>query len=414
MNDEKTEIYSSFILMYIISMKYIMKKYNRFIALILILSVSILLVACGDRSGISDDTDSYIDESMIEEYIFIPYVPQSGAAPVLSYPVSGTVMHEDLFFYWYMDSLRQLVVAEMDASGIVARETYIPLAEGVIQIGGLLIAGDEYFDVITISNNTAGDRSIDYVKYNRRGESVSVISLSHIIPDTAFRFYVSQVVFSDDGEFVLAVNEGGFGYELYLFNNNGVLSGRLQLDYNLEIIRLKDGRVVALNQDGDSYSLREIDFDKGEWGRTIPLSVNSAQGLFPAGLSQSYDFFIDTGSHLIGYSLNAGIQTILLNLVESGFVNLWNHYIGFFSDNRFIALSAEISYYMQISRDDLQEHQVILTLGGAGIPDEIRREVVRFNRENGLYQIQLIVQLLYVDSVYSYAKNSIFLHIRLY
>jgi hypothetical protein len=185
--------------------------------------------------------------------------------------------------------------------------------------------------------------------------------------------------------------------------SDGKTLGELQVTLDQSIIKLKDGRVVALNNDGNSDFLHVIDFTLGNWGEKITLPTSNAQKVITASASDPYDILIDDGKEFIGYTLDTATQTPLLNWLETGVNVGHNHQIGVLSDGRIFTLfvdlvfpgSAQSDWYSEIfiftkkERSDEEDERTILTLGGLYIPAYIRIEVAEFNRENRNYQIQI-------------------------
>ena len=142
-----------------------------FICLIFI----ILLPACSEKSVTDDDTGinrviGDIDNSIIEKYVFLF---ESENIPVASYPVLGATIHGEQLFYWYIDSAQKLVIAGLTSDGNIVKETHIPLPEGVTQIGGLQIIENNYFQVIIVTRDTNGDRTVIYRLYDHHGDNIS-------------------------------------------------------------------------------------------------------------------------------------------------------------------------------------------------------------------------------------------------
>jgi len=381
---------------------------KRIITAIIIISLfAFLLVACGDgreeQSELPIDNvnidnvnvgNAVIDNMIIDNYVFLS---QRIDLPTIPYEILGATLHENHLFYWFTNSIPQLVVVELTADGNVVQETYIPLQEGVVHSVSLHITENNYFEIITVIDEADNGVTVLYEIYSRQGENISTLDLNHIVSPGNFIFHVSQVIFTNDGNFVLAIMKGGHAYEIYVLNSDGTLLGQLQLDFNSNLIKLQDGRVVALISDRESNSLREIDFAAGDWGETLPLAVTYVQEVFPSESSQPYDFLIDDGSYLVGYTLETATQTPILNLFEIGIIDLTDSYSGFFPDGRFFTLTtsfltdwlAELYIFTPTPREDIQEQPITLTLGGIQFTSEIRREVLRFNRENQEYQIEL-------------------------
>ena len=182
-----------------------------------------------------------------------------------------------------------------------------------------------------------------------------------------------------------------------------------------DVTQLRDGSVVALDweQEGDRTFdiLRKIDFETGEFGETFQLTAPNVWNLYPAG-NYPFDLLLDDGNHLFGYDLATGERTILLNWIEAGMAFGWNYHVGFLADGRISVLasdwvnrggrggrgsdewSTELIVLTRIPRSELPE-RTVLTLGGTWFPDELRREVVAFNRESRTHQIQVVDYAMY-------------------
>lgn len=389
------------------------RKTLKILSFLLCIVMLMSLFACSknDEPDIDDGEDNDddikletviggVDNSILENYI---YLPQHIDMPVIPYPVLGATAREDQLFYWYMDKIPQLVVVELTVDGNVVQRLNISLPDGIRQVASLKITDRNEIEIINVVYDDNNGFKVNYGMFNMQGENIFTSDLSQIISNNSTRFHIENAITTDDGNIAILTRENIRNLELYLLNNNGTLLGQLQTGFNPEIVRLKDDRVVVLSDDGISSSLREIDFKTGEWGETLPFVAANVNRLFPTVDPQPFDMIIDDGNYLIGYTLETGIQTPLLNMIEAGIVSLTYHHVGFFSDGHFFTLTTdllpggsfddwrtELSVFARFPRGEVHEQQTILTLGGIWISDEIRREIVRFNRENQDYQIQLI------------------------
>lgn len=314
-----------------------------FLTLLAVASLAVFS-ACGNDGGGGSSGNHFVDNSVIDNYI---YLPERVGLLDLQHPAHGAMAHGDRIVYWHTDSTLSFMITELDGDVIFERD------------------------------------------------------LSDISRDDVL-FSVLQVAFADNGNMALVTMDGAsLNFMIHLINNSGVVIGELELDFGRNIAGLQDGRVVALVQDGGSNILREIDFDTGDWGKTIPLTVTNAQRIFSVGNNQSFDLLIDTGSHVAGYELETATQTPLFSWMDIGVVNAHNAQVGLLSDGRaFLFLMeflstgdsfewfTELSVLTRTSRADMPEH-IVIRLGGVFIDSDIREQVLVFNRENTHYQIEI-------------------------
>jgi len=247
--------------------------------------------------------------------------------------------------------------------------------------------------------------------YNPQGEEISTKALTDITTPDDIPFLLEQVAFTNDGNFVIVIN-GGFneGNHVYVYNNEGLLLGKLFINFNESIATLHDGRAVALKRSDTESSLREIDFTTGDWGASTSFPVPNVKHILSAGSSQQFDLLADDGSYLYGFSFESHTLTPILNWIESN-IKLPHdrYYLAFLDEDRFSLFYTEFIFIgdnyevfddlfvlSRTSREEMPE-RTIITLGGLWFSDELRMEIIAFNRENQYYQIQLKDYNIYGD-----------------
>jgi len=376
------------------------------------------LAACSDGGSDGDGSadgviDGSMDSSIFDAYI---YQPQQIYSTDLSYPVLGTLVHEDRILYWYSDSSPAAVVINMAEDGSDRRETRIPAYGLRVGIGGLKVTDDGNYKIVINTYNEEGN-TIIYGVYSPQGAVISEQELEGFGTPNNVSLRIEQVVFADDGSLVIRAISLGPEYDLYLFDNEGALLGQLQILFDQSIIKLPDGRAAALFRNGINYNLHVIDIDTGDWGEAIPLTIPNILRLIPVGSNQSFDLLVDDGRQLYGYALDTHTNTPLLDWTEARLVLTHDYHIGALSDDSIIAFHtglipggspakwlAEIYVLTRTPRSDIPEHTV-LVLGGFWFPDAVRREVAAFNTENQHYQIELREYIQPGDSWHDAVSN---------
>jgi len=364
----------------------------------------LILAACGDKSDNENNEnsrppglDSISDTSILDEYVYQPF---QISLPEASYPVNGALVHEDRVIYWYSTSDMTIVVVNMAADGSDRQETNIPVSGLTVRVGGLRVTDEGNYAIVMRTFDEDGNNII-YGVYSPQGARISSKELEIIDVPDGFAIQIEQVAFDDSGNIAIIIGGIGTEDELHLLDKDGTPLGKLAVAYFQSIVRLQDGRIAVSDFSGANYFLHEVDFTKVGLGETFPLSITGVRKVLPAGSDQTYDLLVDDGNYLYGYHLNTNSKTTLLNWLETKLALSPDYHIGFLSNNRIAILYAEFSqagenvFWMtdlfiltRIPRSDLPEHTV-LTIGGFWFTDEIRQEVIAFNRSNHEYQIEL-------------------------
>jgi hypothetical protein len=162
---------------------------------------------------------------------------------------------------------------------------------------------------------------------------------------------------------------------------------------------------TSLNPDSvEPDSLQVIDTTTGVLGEVFVLPTSDARGIITPSAYDAFDILIHTDEYLIGYSLDTGVQTPLLNWSETGVDTARSlSHAGILPDGRIVVLFTvfddygwddEIVTFSKTDRLDQTERlddndKTVITLGGLDISDNIRKEVAAFNRENRSYHIQI-------------------------
>ena len=385
-----------------------------------LLALALLLSACGGPEG----GDVNINDTIIANYA---YVATQVEIPGISSHLQGSMTHGDRIYYYYTDhhfptreedwetwepSPPDLVIISVGADGSDSQRITIPMTGDSVDVAGLHITEAGHFGMILVSRNwdsPDNNTTVTYKEFNLQGEEHFSQDISEIVPAGSGWFQIERVFFAEDGHTVLSAWEDR-GSAIYLLDRSRAPAGRLEMDSHPRgITQLGDGRVVVFDaeRDGDRWSevLREVDFDAGEWGESIPVSVANVRDLYPAEADAPYDLYFDDGTHLFGYNIETGERFLRLNWIEAELATEWGYYLSFLPDGRLAVMSgnydheidnwaAELLVLTRVPREQLPVREII-TLGGFGIWGDIRTQVVEFNRNSQTHQIQVHDYMMY-------------------
>jgi len=408
-------------------MKFMMgnRKMKRVCALFMLIC-TFLFVACS-RDNVDDyesegKTESYgnRDNTFLENYV---YMPRQVNFPDPAYPLQGATAFGEMIYYWYVNSAPDIVIVSMMADGSEKQETRIPAQGLAVDVGGVQITEDGFYNIVRNEFHENYGNIVIYGIYDQHGAEVYSRDISDIVTPNRASVLLEQAVFTEDGNLALTV-WGDRGNELYLFKSEGASPSPLSLGNSQvgfhSIVKLRDGRVMALHRDGDRNYLQEIDFAAGDWGEVTPLLIRNARKLLPAMDDQPFDLLVDDGSYLYGYTFETETQTPLISWIEAGISTVHSYYIGQLADERIFLLNIvstpsedsfnyDIEFYVltRIDRADIMSERTVLTLGLLGsmlVFEELLQEVMAFNRENPHYQIELINYLDEADGDWDAAE----------
>ena len=393
-----------------------MKTYTqRMGSFALILTLLLSLVACG---GSGEDSERVIDHTIIETYI---YLPEFSTLAHVSAGIQGAMVHNGRIYYYYMElyfpdrddtapdewvlPTSTIVVEHMLPDGTNLSRTEIPNAGAFVDIAALSIT--EAGDLTLLFTDSEGmgpehRTSIVYAHYNPQGVELTRRELEGIVPPNSGRFHIEQALVTKDGGMALLAIVDGRSV-VYLLDEDLTLHHQMEPDGFTQVMgQTQDGRVLVV----DAPSMREIKLETGTFGDTFPIPTGNIRGLHPARVGDTFDLYIDDGTHLFGYNLTTGAQTMLLNWTEANLAGSQSFHLNFVDNRRLSLLSGnmiggsfdnwhtEHALLVRTPRADLPEWET-LTLGGFYIYRGVLAQVAAFNRSNQAYQIEIKDYFMY-------------------
>jgi len=253
-----------------------------------------------------------------------------------------------------------------------------------------------------------GENESKLVSMNAEGEMQMNVNINALFPEEENLYlYDSNIVMGDGGVIYVVGNMA-----IYAITAVGERLGEVPVDgvntYVDGICILGDGTVAAFLYDytSDTYNitLKPLDFDEGKMGESIPIPDN-VSGYSTVRGDENYDFYWATDSYFFGYDIETGESTNLLSWLGCNVdFSPWQSKPVVFPDGTIVVVSSlydynritdEVIYTNEIAtltRTPASEvtHKQTLTLACVWLDYDLRREVLRFNRENTDYQIDVI------------------------
>lgn len=234
-------------------------------------------------------------------------------------------------------------------------------------------------------------------KLSNTGAEQTKINLNDFIekpanPDQGESIYIRATFVDDKGNLYLGDGNG----TVYLVGSDGQFSFKLTQDgYINGFASLKDGSVgiVGNNKEG-ANAIKIIDLNTKAWGKEykLPNTVwNTSSG------GNVYDFCYNDSSSLFGYDLATETSTKILTWLNCNVDGNNIQYSTILDDGNVFAINNtwnengnifEVITLVKTPRSEVKEKK-ILTMATMWLDYNIRAEILKFNKTNTEYQIQI-------------------------
>ena len=305
---------------------------------------------------------------------------------------------------------------------------YVPMdtdfgAEGSITnsyIQSINIAPDGY---LWVSENTSAyhiSSEGDYVddgslntlrKLDLTGAEISSVDLSMLADEqsgssaygmmSSYRssFYVSGFAIDKDGKIII----GGGNNSIYVLDSEGKLLYKIEGDdssYVEGLVQLADGRVAARVYER-GMSLKILDTEAKKLGDSFSLGSYNVNQIYPGG--GDYDIYYTDQSNLYGYKFEGEESTKIVNWISCDIDSSYMSALVPLDDGRILCIldnyeiDEEGMYHSKLEMATLVkkpasevEERVTLTMAMQWMDWNLRREIIKFNKTNGKYRIEVI------------------------
>lgn len=328
---------------------------------------------------------------------------------------------EDLYvsgYSWEDDgSDSSIVFYKLGAQGEVAEEYRISTGE-YVNISGLYM--DENADIYCIKNdyhpveavNSGEDgeeyetEEVEYLdeyylsKMSLSGEEIFSVKLNDLpefqrINEENGYFYVRDLIYDrEKGLFVNSYNN------LFMFDFEGNLvkvipgKGEENLLDGGEFYMLEDGRCAAVLYGDTSMYLATVDLETASIKEKYDLPGRSYEYSFYPG--HGYDFYMTNDYGVFGYNLGDKDKTQLMSFIDSDMDINRIYEIEGMDEESFMGMydDPETGYptlakFTKVPPEEVKERQAI-TLAMPSTDWNVRRAVIKFNKENQQYKISIL------------------------
>lgn len=230
-------------------------------------------------------------------------------------------------------------------------------------------------------------------KLSPTGAEVSSIDLSSLDDGSQEYFYINYMAADDAGNIYIADSNNNIA----IFSGDGASLGTIKCDgYVNTLVKLGDGKVYASgnNEEGKS-SLSVVDAAKKQLGEKQDIP-NQAWNFYDGG--SNYDLSYSDGSSLYGFNFGDETPTKILTWINSDINSDYMIFSRILDDGNVFAISNNYDNdtytceFIKLVKTPASEvtQKTPITLGCIYLDYDLRSKVLKFNKTNDKYRIEIV------------------------
>lgn len=370
--------------------------YKKLLSVGLALACAVQLAGCSSKGGEDKGGDTQGSNTAGEQKDFV-YVAEFQT--VDADDLSSSVVKGDTLYYTtgeydeateqYIQSICKLKIGETTSEVLpieVKENTYL---------GSLNV--DDEGNLLVILNSSEGEEepvNKYYLnKYSQDGTELFSYDLSALDKGGEENsFYIQYMAEDANGNIYL----GGSESNVWILDNTGAQIGALTTDNWINsMLTLTNGNVAVSYYGGDGITLQEIDPATKSLGKTYHNLPNAYNNFVAGGENK---VLMMGNSKLYEYDIETETSTELLNWVNCDVDGDYIRSVSMLEDGRILAISVdwsqesaktEMVYLTKKSPSEVAQKETI-TLGAIYIGQEVKKNVIAFNKANDKYRIEVI------------------------
>ncbi len=314
------------------------------------------------------DTTDYPDDWVDGE-------PPEGADESVWDGIEYTSVVKDSLFSMATDGtdVKELLTIEADSEKDGDIRSITPTASGEV-----IVLYARYSD-------SDGSNEFNMEVYDQNGKKQSELSLSDLVDPEE---YITGLVTDDEDRIYLKCDQ-----KVVVIDQEGKQLFEVDFtNYVSDIIKDKNGDVMVHYYEEGESQLKKIDVQKKGLGELVEAG-SRVSSIYGGG--GDYDYFVDDGSSLIGYSAD-GKQKTLLNWVGSNIVPNDISYLTAIDNDHFAAWSrdeelGENGSFILLKKVDPSKvgDQTAIVFGGLYLDDTLKKQAIKYNKSQNKYRIVL-------------------------
>jgi len=252
----------------------------------------------------------------------------------------------------------------------------------------LYASAESYYEDYSDPDNYVSEQKNFLVKRDLEGNEVWRVQLNEYAEEDYC--YVNSIFLDENGQIFVFMNQ-----KLLTFSPDSGLVKQIEVpDDSIGNIYVTDsGKVIASYWGEKGQYFKTLNLETGELSEEFHIPGNSYNYSIYAG--RGYDLILDGSNALYGYNLGDQELTEIMNYIDSDLDASGVYDIKRISDTEFYgnfySYSDERTCYAKFTKVPPEEvkDKKVLVLGCAYTDWDVRRQVVKFNKENEEYRIQI-------------------------
>ena len=236
-------------------------------------------------------------------------------------------------------------------------------------------------------------RKLDYT-----GAEIESIEINEVIREQGFVWIRSFAI--DDENIYLAFNE-----KIAIYNYSGNLTSTLDVDGMItSLINLSNGDIAVSFWGSSGSILQRVDTDRRILGEVLE---STQQLIYSFSGNDDYNYFISDQNNLHGFDADAGELVQVLSLIDNSISSDNMLIVSITGDDQVLIISRGWDNHTERSKielisltrtTDFESDVTTITFATFFLGWDIREEIIKFNRTNNQYNIQ-------VTDYYEYLEN---------
>lgn len=180
---------------------------------------------------------------------------------------------------------------------------------------------------------------------------------------------------------------------VFLFDEVGKFTGKVKQKGTMfgRIARTKAGEIVCSSNDDGKDMVLLLDVEKKKWSKEYAIDTVSSKGITSVMNGVDYDFYYSDDSGIYGYDMEKKGAVKIVDYVASNMSGIDIAGLCPMEDEKFMGLDenqTNNSLTIYSKSEEYIEKQT-LVLGGLWVAEELKEEVIRFNKNNKRYRIEI-------------------------
>ncbi|HKM04457.1 MAG TPA: extracellular solute-binding protein [Lachnospiraceae bacterium] len=368
-----------------------MKRVFRKIVVITIIAITCMqLAACGKtEQTLGDELSKYV------------YVPEYQDLPGAKSLQSITIVKDKLIYTnndWDEETgISSITLNVLRFGETVPSEIPISLGEnsyiynmGGDQDGNILLLTNKY--IVDESNEMGGTSVFELIKIDEKGNPISNIDITYLL-DKEENKYFQNMEIDGKGNIYLTNSDSS----IWVLDPDGTLLFILPLDNWINSIGVnKDGLVVISSYGNNGEEMKEIDVATKSFGTTYK-ELPSSNGNMPIVPGLNSGILINSGNTLIEYDFDTKEETMILDWIDCDIDSNNIRAVSALEDGRIAVITVDYSnaegeteiIYLTKKESSQVKTNTILTYGTMSLNYDVRSAIIKFNKTNENYRIQV-------------------------